>query len=99
MQRIHAETVKALALPDVKERLVAAALQPVGNTPQQFAVVIRSEIERWGKLAREIGHTTAVNQCLIFNFECSMRTTFRVSFNILATYLSHTNDGGRRWVL
>ncbi len=55
VQRIHAETVKALALPDVKDRLVAAALQPIGNTPQQFAVVIRSEIERWGKLAQELG--------------------------------------------
>ena len=58
VQRIHAETVKALALPDVKDvcaRLVAAALQPIGNTPQQFTVVIRSEIERWGKLAQELG--------------------------------------------
>jgi len=55
VQRMHAETVKALALPDVKERLVTAALQPVGNTPQQFASVIRSEIERWSKLAQEIG--------------------------------------------
>lgn len=55
VQRLHAETVKALALPDVKERLVNAALQPVGNTPQQFSTVIRNEDERWGKLARELG--------------------------------------------
>jgi tripartite-type tricarboxylate transporter receptor subunit TctC len=55
VQRLHAETVKALALPDVKERFAAAALQPVGNTPQQFAEVIRAEIERWSKLARELG--------------------------------------------
>ena len=55
VQRLHVETVKTLELADVKERLVAAALQPVGNTPQQFAVVIKDEIERWGKLARELG--------------------------------------------
>ncbi len=55
VQRLHAETVKALELPDVKERLVAAALQPVGNTPQQFAAVIKDEIERWSRLARELG--------------------------------------------
>ena len=55
VQRMHAETAKALALPDVKERLATAALQPVGNTPQQFATVIRSEIERWEKLAKELG--------------------------------------------
>lgn len=55
VQRLHAETVKALELPDVKERLAAAALQPVGNTPQQFSGVIRAEIERWSKLALELG--------------------------------------------
>jgi tripartite-type tricarboxylate transporter receptor subunit TctC len=54
-QRLHAETVKALGLPDVRERLGAAVLQPVGNTPQQFGEVIRTEIERWSKLARELG--------------------------------------------
>ncbi len=55
VKRLHAETVKALALPDVRQRLAQAALQPVGNTPQQFAAVIRGEIEEWGKLARELG--------------------------------------------
>ena len=55
VQRLHAETAKALALPDVRERLAQAALQPVGNTPEQFAAVIRADIERWGKLAQELG--------------------------------------------
>ena len=55
VQRLHAETLKVLALPDVKERLAANALQPVGNTPQQFAEVIRADIDRWTKLARELG--------------------------------------------
>ena len=55
VQRLHAETVKTLALPEVRERFAAAALQPVGNTPQQFAEVIRAEIERWSRLARELG--------------------------------------------
>lgn len=55
IQRLHAETVKALQLPDVRERLTQAALQPVGNTPQEFTYVIRNEIERWTKLARELG--------------------------------------------
>ena len=55
VQRLYAETAKALALQDVKERLAQAALLPVGNTPQQFAAVIRADIERWGKLAKELG--------------------------------------------
>jgi tripartite-type tricarboxylate transporter receptor subunit TctC len=55
IRRLHAETVKALALPDVRERLERAALQPVGSTPEQFGVLIRNEIESFGKLARELG--------------------------------------------
>ena len=55
VQRLHAETVKTLALPEVRERFAAAALQPVGNTPQQFAEVFRAEIERWSRLAQELG--------------------------------------------
>ena len=54
VQRLHAETVKALAQPAVRERLAQSALIPVGNTPEQFAAVIRADIERWGKLAREL---------------------------------------------
>ena len=53
--KLHDETVKALKLPDVTERLVKAGLQPVGNTPEQFTKVIRDEIERFGKLAKELG--------------------------------------------
>ena len=55
VQRLHAEIVKALALPDVRERFAQAALQPVGNTPQQFGAVIKSEIDRWTRAAQELG--------------------------------------------
>jgi tripartite-type tricarboxylate transporter receptor subunit TctC len=54
VQRLHAASVEALALADVRERLAQAALQPVGNTPQQFDGVIRADIERWGRLARDL---------------------------------------------
>ena len=53
--RLHLETSRALALADVKERLAQAALQPVGSAPREFATVIRADIERWGKLAHELG--------------------------------------------
>ena len=53
--RIHAETAKALALQDVRERLAQAALEPVGSSPREFAKVIRADIERWAKLAQELG--------------------------------------------
>jgi tripartite-type tricarboxylate transporter receptor subunit TctC len=39
----------------VSERLLKAGLQPVGNSPEEFARVIRAEIEQWSKLAKELG--------------------------------------------
>jgi tripartite-type tricarboxylate transporter receptor subunit TctC len=55
VKRLHGETVKALKLADVTERLDKAGLQPVGNAPEEFAKVIRDEIEQFGKLAKELG--------------------------------------------
>lgn len=52
---LYAETRKALALADVRERLLGSALLPVGNTPQEFAAVISADIERWTRLANEAG--------------------------------------------
>jgi tripartite-type tricarboxylate transporter receptor subunit TctC len=55
VERLHAETVKALALPDVREHLEQAALEPVGNSPQQFADVIQHEIGYWTDVAHQLG--------------------------------------------
>ncbi len=53
--RLHAEIVKALALPDVKERLVGLGAEIVANTPQEFSAYIRSGIDKWGKVVRDAG--------------------------------------------
>ena len=55
VKRLHAETAKALQLPDVRKRLAGAALQPVGSTPEAFGKLIKAEIESFGKLARDLG--------------------------------------------
>ena len=52
--RVHAESAKALALADVKERLAQAALQPVGSSPREFEALIRADLERWTAIAREL---------------------------------------------
>jgi tripartite-type tricarboxylate transporter receptor subunit TctC len=52
---LHAETARVLAMPDVRQRLEQAALQAVGNTPGEFKAQIDADIERWTRLAHEIG--------------------------------------------
>ena len=55
VSRLHAETAKALAIPEVRQRLEQAALQPVGNAPGEFQAQINADIERWTKLAKQLG--------------------------------------------
>jgi tripartite-type tricarboxylate transporter receptor subunit TctC len=53
VQKLHGEVVKALALPEVRERILSVGTEPVGNTPEEFAAQIRSDIAKWSKVARE----------------------------------------------
>jgi tripartite-type tricarboxylate transporter receptor subunit TctC len=50
--KLHAEIVRILARPDVRERFAAVAAEPVGSTPSEFRAYIESEIERWTLVAR-----------------------------------------------
>ena len=51
--KLHAETVKVLALADVKERLGAVGAEAVGNTPDQFGAFIRSETAKYARIVKE----------------------------------------------
>ena len=53
--KLNAEVNKALAAPDVREKLAAAGIEPAGGSAQQFADFIQSEMVRWGKVAKDAG--------------------------------------------
>ncbi|RCW66865.1 tripartite tricarboxylate transporter substrate binding protein [Pseudorhodoferax soli] len=53
--KLAAETTRILALPDVRERMLAAGVEPVGGTPEQYAAFIGSEMVKWGKVAKAAG--------------------------------------------
>ncbi|GHC81832.1 MFS transporter [Pseudorhodoferax aquiterrae] len=55
VQKLALETTRILALPDVRERMLAAGVEPVGGTPEQFAAFIASEMVKWGKVAKAAG--------------------------------------------
>ncbi len=46
------EIVRLLKTPALRERFSAAGLEPLGNTPEEFAAQIRSEIPKWLAVAR-----------------------------------------------
>jgi len=55
VNRLQAETKKALGLADLQERLLKSGLITVGSSPKEFEAVIRADIERWSRLAAELG--------------------------------------------
>jgi tripartite-type tricarboxylate transporter receptor subunit TctC len=55
VRKLHLETVRVLALPDLRARFADLGLQTVGNSPDEFAAVIKSEIPKWAKLIKESG--------------------------------------------
>ena len=55
IRRLHLETVKALALPDLRAKLADLAGEAIGNSPDEFAAIIRSEIPKWAKVIKDAG--------------------------------------------
>jgi tripartite-type tricarboxylate transporter receptor subunit TctC len=53
--RLNQEVVKALAAPELNERLASEGAEPATNTPEEFAAFIKAEIVKWGKVARAAG--------------------------------------------
>jgi tripartite-type tricarboxylate transporter receptor subunit TctC len=55
VQRINAETLAVLAMPEVREKFFALGMEPLGGTPAEFGAFIRSEIRRLGDVVRASG--------------------------------------------
>lgn len=52
---LHGEIVKIISAPAMKERLIELGYEPVGNTPDEFAAQIRTEIAAWARIIRSAG--------------------------------------------
>jgi tripartite-type tricarboxylate transporter receptor subunit TctC len=55
IERMNAELVKALALPDIQERMAAAGLEPSGGPPEAFAAFVTKDLARWAKVIKDAG--------------------------------------------
>ena len=54
IDRMHAEVVKLLRNPAVLERCMALGMDPVASTPAEFAQFIKSDMDKWTKLTKEL---------------------------------------------
>jgi len=55
VERLHAEFVKALADPAVRETMLKLGAEPVGNTPAEFAAYIQSEARKYAEVIKASG--------------------------------------------
>jgi len=55
IERLHKEITAIVRMPEVRQTLVSQGNDPVANTPEEFARVIRADIEKWGVIGRRLG--------------------------------------------
>jgi tripartite-type tricarboxylate transporter receptor subunit TctC len=55
VKRLNEAFNRAMAMPAVREKLLAGGLDPVGGTPAEFGRFIESEIAKWTKIAKDVG--------------------------------------------
>ncbi len=73
VERWRNEIVKAVAVPDVKQRLETLGFSPVANTPEEFGERLKTEMARWAKVVHD-AHIKA---------DCRGRTADAFDFPIL----------------
>lgn len=59
--KLHAETVKTLAMPETRAKFAELGLEPIGNTPAEFLNVIKTETPQWTKVIKDAGIKPAAN--------------------------------------
>jgi tripartite-type tricarboxylate transporter receptor subunit TctC len=53
--KLHGEVGRALKVPELRAKLVQQGADPVGSTPEEFAVYLRSETTKWAKVVKASG--------------------------------------------
>ena len=55
IKRWHTEAARVMQSAEMKTLLANEGSEPVGNTPREFAAIIKTEVERWRKVAQAAG--------------------------------------------
>ncbi len=55
IERMHKDTVAVMAMPDVREQLQNAGLEPAVKDTEAFRAYIRSELNKWSRLIKDAG--------------------------------------------
>jgi tripartite-type tricarboxylate transporter receptor subunit TctC len=55
IERLNRETAKALASPEVREKLLAQGAEPMPGTPEAFGAFMQEEMAKWAPVVKQAG--------------------------------------------
>lgn len=55
LARLHAEIVRILNQPDMRERILSDGSEPVGSSPEEFGRYMHADLVKWAKVVKESG--------------------------------------------
>jgi tripartite-type tricarboxylate transporter receptor subunit TctC len=55
VRKIHDDTLVVMRRADFQQRLAKDGIEPVGNSPAEFAAQVRSDLAKWGKVVKAAG--------------------------------------------
>jgi len=53
LNKLQEHIARAMALPDIKDKMLAMGTEPVVNKPEEFALYWRNETQKWGKVVKD----------------------------------------------
>jgi tripartite-type tricarboxylate transporter receptor subunit TctC len=55
VDKLYGETTRTLAMPEIRKKFDELGIEPIGNTPAEFAAVIAKETPEWAKVIKDAG--------------------------------------------
>jgi len=55
IDKLNAEFLRVLKLPDIRAKLVDLGFEPVGSTPEEYTKLVVADMANWAKIFKEIG--------------------------------------------
>jgi tripartite-type tricarboxylate transporter receptor subunit TctC len=55
IDKLHADMVTIMALPDVRQGVANVGGETIANTPAQYGVFVESELRKWGEVIKATG--------------------------------------------
>jgi tripartite-type tricarboxylate transporter receptor subunit TctC len=55
VQRLNQEVLRALSVPEIRQKILDSGAEPAGSSPEEFAELIKSDMARMGKVIKNAG--------------------------------------------